>query len=79
VEAPASAQLADAVKEINSRLQARSQNLEFSVDSENSRTIVKVIDQSTKEILRQIPSEEVLEIAKAIDQALQGWIIKQEA
>lgn len=77
--APSLAQLAEAVKEINTKLQARSQNIEFSVDSDNQRTIVKVVDQSTNEILRQIPSEEVLEIAKVIDQALQGLLIKQKA
>lgn len=76
---PNPSQLANAVKNINKVLQERSQDLEFTVDSDNDRTIVKIIDQSTKEILRQIPSEEALEISKAIDQALQGLLIKQKA
>ena len=73
------AELTLAVKNINKSLQDRSQDLEFSVDNDNNRTIVKVIDQNTKEILRQIPSEEALEIAKSIDQALQGLLIRQKA
>lgn len=76
---PELGELAKAVKNINKFLQERSQNLEFSVDSDSNKTIVKVVDQSTKEILRQIPSEEVLEIAKAIDVAIKGLLISQEA
>lgn len=76
---PNLSQLANAVKNINKVLQERSQDLEFTVDSDNDRTIVKIVDQNTKEILRQIPSEEALEISKAIDQALQGLLIRQKA
>lgn len=76
---PDLSQLPQAVKNINKMLQERSQDLEFSIDTENDRTIVKVIDQKSKEILRQIPSEEVLEISKSIDQALQGLLIRQKA
>ncbi|WP_292935040.1 flagellar protein FlaG [Noviherbaspirillum sp.] len=76
---PNLSELSSAVKNINKILQDRSQNLEFTVDSENDRTIVKVVDQKTKEILRQIPSEEALEISKAIDQAMHGLLIRQKA
>lgn len=71
-------QVNQAVKNINKALEDLSQNLEFTVDSDSNRTIVKVVDQSTKEVLRQIPSEEALEIAKALDQA-QGLLIRQKA
>lgn len=72
-------QLSQAVKSINKALQEQSQGLEFSVDSDSNRTIVKVVDQKTKEVLRQIPAEETLQIAKSIDLALQGLLIKQKA
>ncbi|HYC42130.1 MAG TPA: flagellar protein FlaG [Noviherbaspirillum sp.] len=76
---PSLGELAKAVKDINKFLQERSQNLEFTVDSDSNKTVVKVVDQNTKEILRQIPSEEALEIAKALDVAMQGLLIKQKA
>lgn len=53
-------------------------NLLFSVDDDSGRTIVKVVDSATKEVIRQIPSEEILSIAKALDK-LKGLLIKQEA
>ncbi|MBC3809055.1 flagellar protein FlaG [Undibacterium seohonense] len=71
-------QVNEAVEAINKTIQAASQNLEFSVDKDTSNVIVKVIDQQTKEVLRQIPTEEALEIAKSLDR-LQGLLIKQTA
>jgi len=50
----------------------------FPFDDDTGRTVVKVVDASTDEVIRQIPSEEVLAIAKALDK-LQGVLIKQEA
>jgi len=58
------------VKELTSRLQ-------FSVDKETGRTVVKVIDQETEEVIRQIPPKEMLEIAKALD-LIQGMIIRKK-
>lgn len=52
-------------------------NLLFSIDDDSGRTIVKVVDNATKEVIRQIPSEEILSIAKALDR-LKGLLIKQE-
>ena len=73
---PSMEQLTEAVKHINKNLPT--QGVEFAIDSDTERTVVKVIDQGTKEVLRQIPSEEVLSIAKALDK-LQGLLIKHEA
>lgn len=76
--APSVEQVKQAVTNINKSLQSLSQDLEFSVDADSNRTIVKVVDQRTKEVIRQIPSEEALEIAKALD-SVQGLLIKQQA
>ena len=75
---PSLEQVTQAVANINKSLQTLSQDLEFSVDQESNRTIVKVVDQRTKEVIRQIPSPEALEIAKALD-TVKGLLIKQTA
>jgi flagellar protein FlaG len=44
--------------------------------------VVKVIDQDTREVVRQMPSKEALEIAKSIDklqEKMQGVLISQTA
>ena len=77
---PSLDQLNRAVSELNQSQQAKSQGLEFSIDSDTQRTVVKVIDQSTKEVLRQIPTPEALEIAKALEaKSTRGVLIQQTA
>jgi flagellar protein FlaG len=75
---PSPEQLKEAVSNINKSLQSLGQDLEFSVDEGSNRTIVRVVDQKTKEVIRQIPSPEALEIAKALD-TVSGLLIKQTA
>ena len=66
VKPPSSAQLEKAVTHINQVLQQANRDLEFSVDKETSRVVVKVIDTETGELIRQLPSEETLAISRAI-------------
>jgi flagellar protein FlaG len=75
---PSMEKLADAVKNINKALKEQAQGVEFSIDSETDRTVVKIVDKNTKEVLRQIPNEETLEIARALDKA-QGLLIREKA
>ena len=77
-DAPTLEQVNQAVQNINKSLQSLHQDLEFSVDSDSKRTVVKVVDQKTKEVIRQIPSKETLEIAKALD-TVKGLLITQQA
>jgi flagellar protein FlaG len=78
LQQPSPEKLTQAIKNINSALQERAQGLEFSVDSATDRTVVKVIDTHTHEVIRQMPSQEALEIAKALDQ-LQSLMGEQKA
>lgn len=51
-----------AALEINQALAALNDHLQFSVDNSTNSTVVKLIDGSTGEVLRQIPPEEVLRL-----------------
>jgi flagellar protein FlaG len=53
-------------------------DIQFSIDEDTDTTVVKIVDRNTQEVIRQIPSEEMLEIAKALDR-LQGLLIRQKA
>lgn len=66
------------VGEINKAMQALARNIEFSIDSESQRPVVKVIDQETGEVIRQMPSAEALEIGKALEK-VQGLLLRQTA
>lgn len=71
-------QVSQAVSKLNQSAQVNSQGLEFSIDNDSKRTIVKVVDQATKEVLRQIPSPEALELAKSLS-SNSGTLIRQTA
>lgn len=51
--------------------------ISFSIDEESGLNIVKVIDSKTKDVIRQIPSEEVIAIAQALDK-LQGLFVRDK-
>ena len=44
--------------------------LRFSVHKPTGRTVVKVIDKETKEIVREIPAEEILNLAAKLDEMM---------
>ncbi len=74
---PTSEQLNQAVKQIQDVIKQTANSLQFSIDEDIGVTVVKVIDTESKKIIRQIPSEEVMDIAKALDK-LQGLLVKQK-
>jgi len=77
-------QLKSALDSMNHAVQALSHGstLEFTVDPDTRINMVKVVDKSTNEVIRQMPTEEALDIAKALDKLqgmMQGMIIRQKA
>jgi flagellar protein FlaG len=56
-----------AVSKISDFVQNFQRDLRFSIDKESDRLVVKVLDSETQEVIRQIPSEETLRIARNLD------------
>lgn len=77
-ELPTREALLQAVEEVRAAIAPVAQNLRFSIDDDTGRTIVKVVDAQTDEVIRQMPSEEVLAASKALDK-LKGVLIQQTA
>jgi flagellar protein FlaG len=71
-------ELAQAVEEINERSELLRRNLQFSVDNDSGRTVIKVIDSQTKEVIRQIPKEEILDIARSLEKT-EGLLFQARA
>lgn len=55
-----------AARQIESYLKSIGRQLEFRVDENSGRTVITVKDSSTGEVIRQIPGEESLRLAKAL-------------
>lgn len=71
-------ELKQALEEVNRAVQSHGGSLEFSVDQHTRKTVVRIVDTSTNQVIRQFPSEEMLAIARSLDK-LQGLLIKQQA
>lgn len=72
------AELKQAVDAINHLLKPVNSNIEFSIDQDSGRTLVKIIDTETDTVIRQTPSVEVLAIAKELGK-LQGLLLRDKA
>lgn len=75
---PSPEQIDRAMAEVKRALPPVARNLQFSIDKDTGRSVVKVVDSSTNEVIRQIPSEELLAIARSIDN-FSGLFVKQKA
>ncbi len=72
-------EVAEAVSNLNDYIQVIRRELEFRVDKETGRTVVTVLDAETGEKIRQIPSEEVLALARNLGpEAKTGLIISAD-
>jgi flagellar protein FlaG len=65
----------------NSILQAANRNLEFKVDESTKKVVIKIVDTQTGETVRQIPSEEMMEFIKKMEEldGKKGSVIQSRA
>lgn len=67
-----------AIDKANTFVRPFSDSIQFSRHEDSGRMVVQVVDTQTKEVVRQIPSEEMLQISTALDK-LQGLLIQNKA
>ena len=80
-------EISQATQDISDYIQSVSRSLQISVDGDLGTTVIQVLDSETAELVRQIPAEEALAIARFIaeqrsqldtDSTLRGVLIDQE-
>ena len=70
--------LKKAVHDLSQGAQNLQRSLQFSIDESSGRTVIKVIDKITQEVIRQIPEEEVLALAARLEKST-GRLVQDEA
>ena len=70
--------VAKAAKEIQSFVQSMGRNLNFSIDQTTGYHVVRVMNPETNEVVRQLPSEELLRIAQSMSK-LNSALVNQRA
>ncbi len=71
-------QIQQAVDKIQGFTDNVAKNLKFSIDEDTGKTIVKLLDSQTQEVIRQFPSEEAISIARTLDK-VQGLLFSDKA
>jgi len=63
-----SREVRETVQNLNDFIQRQDRALQFEVDDVTGDTVIKVMDSATDEVIRQIPSEELLALARRMMQ-----------
>jgi len=71
-----SEELDEAMESIAEFMQLSTQNVNFQRDDSTDKTIIKVFDTASKELIKQFPSEEVIQIAQKIAELRQDVGLK---
>jgi flagellar protein FlaG len=76
---PTSAQIKSAVDKANQAMREANTGVEFSIDTDSKKTLIKVVDTKTGETIKQFPSKEMIAISQSIDQFQKGLLLRQKA
>ena len=66
------------VEDLNEMAQTVQRQLSFSVDEDSGKTVIKVIDTETEEVIRQIPPEDIMEMQKHLGE-MNGLLFRTSA
>lgn len=72
------ADVKDAVQVLNTFASSMTTSLNFTLDKDTGATIIKVIDRDTNKLIRQIPTEDAVALAKSLHK-MQGLLINDKA
>ena len=67
-----------ATRQVEQAVRAQTNSLNFSIEQAAGKTLVKVTDSETGQVLRQIPSEEILSLSQVLNN-VQGLLLSQHA
>ncbi len=68
--------LKEVVGRLNSIKAFHDRGIRFSVDEETEKVVIKIVDNGTNEVIRQIPPDEVLNMIRHLDE-FQGLLINK--
>jgi len=62
---------------VNDQLKAMNRSIQFSIDNTTNEVIVKIVDQNTGEVIRQIPPENMVKIRDSLAN-MTGLIVEKK-
>jgi len=79
---PKAEEVRQAVEAAREHIQQVNRDLHMSVDKDTGELVIKVVDQQSQKVIRQIPSEEVLDFIRQFSagiEAQKGMLLKEQA
>lgn len=77
--APTPAELNNLVGQMQKKVSSISPELQFSVDKDSGKSIIKLTNRSTSEVVWQFPSEEALRVTRELDRFQKGLMLNRNA
>ena len=65
--------------ELQRRVNTVAPELVFSIDQSSGRSVIQITDSATKEVIRQIPSEDTLQMNQALERFQHGLLLDNKA
>ena len=75
---PTRVEIEQAVSRANEHMTAIAPSLQFEVDPETQKVVIRLVDRQDQRVLRQVPSPEMLEIARALER-MQALLVRTRA
>ena len=75
---PTREQVEQAVSRVKDVLRGTTSRLEIEIDPDLHKVVVKILNGESGEIIRQIPSQELLDLAKSLDEP-KGLLVSERA
>jgi uncharacterized FlaG/YvyC family protein len=70
--------LQELVADIQRKVASFSPELQFSIDQKSGQPIVTMTDKTTNQVVWQFPSEEAMQVRKALDQFQRGTLLNHQ-
>ena len=78
VPTPIKERLEQAAARVKEVLRGTTSRLEIEIDSDSHKAVIKILNGESGEIIRQIPAQELLDLAKHLDDP-KGLLIQERA
>jgi|SRR5688572_27007103 flagellar protein FlaG len=75
---PTRAQIEQAVSRANEQMGAVAPSLQFEIDPDTQQVVIRLVDREDQRVLRQVPSAEMLAIARALER-MQALLVRTRA
>lgn len=67
--------MAEAMAQVKNHIETRSFRLSLDVDDRTNRTVARIIDKESGEVIKEIPQQEILDLAAKLKETAQGIML----